>query len=131
MEIEKKYHFYAAHRNEYLEGKCQNLHGHTYYVHVRLAFTNTDESGVTMLFESIDDIIDPIIASLDHSTLVHEKDIKLIEALDILNSKRLVFPYPSSAENLAKYLFDKISSFNLDVKEIRLQETTTSVVIYP
>ncbi|MEM6800878.1 MAG: 6-carboxytetrahydropterin synthase [Bacteroidota bacterium] len=131
MEIEKKYHFYAAHRNEYLEGKCQNLHGHTYFVYVQLSFGSTDESGVSMLFESIDNIIDPIIKTLDHSTLIHEKDTDLIEAVNLLNSKRVVFPYPTSAENLAKYLYDTISASKLAVKEIRLQETTTSVVIYP
>jgi len=131
MKIEKKYHFYAAHRNEYLEGKCQNLHGHTYYVHVQLAFSETDESGVTMLFESIDDIIDPIIKTLDHSTLVHEKDSDLVKAVDILNSKRVVFPHPTSAEHLAKYLFDQIAGSNLPVKEVRLQETASSIVIYP
>ena len=131
MEIEKKYHFYAAHRNEYLEGKCQNLHGHTYYVHVRLKFTQTDESGVTMLFESIDDIIDPIIAGLDHCMLIHEKDEALLEAANLLHSKRVVFPHPTSAENLAKYLYNNISAANLEVSEVRLQETTSSIVIYP
>ncbi|MEM7660508.1 MAG: 6-carboxytetrahydropterin synthase [Bacteroidota bacterium] len=131
MEIEKKYHFYAAHRNEYVEGKCQNLHGHTYYVFVRLKFTSTDESGVSMLFESIDDVIDPIIKTLDHSTLVHEQDTLLLQAVDLLNSKRVMFARPTSAENLAKYLFDHISASGLKVTEIRLQETTSSTVIYP
>lgn len=30
MIIRKEYKFYAAHRNEELEDKCRNLHGHRY-----------------------------------------------------------------------------------------------------
>lgn len=30
MIIQKDYKFYAAHRNEELQDKCRNLHGHRY-----------------------------------------------------------------------------------------------------
>ena len=32
MKIEKKYHFYAAHRNKNAGEKCGRIHGHTYNV---------------------------------------------------------------------------------------------------
>ena len=42
--IEKKYHFYAGHRNKSAGEKCGRLHGHTYDVEVILGFENREWS---------------------------------------------------------------------------------------
>ena len=131
MQVEKKYHFYAAHRNEYLEGKCHNLHGHTYYVVVTFEFLTINDNGVTMLFETIDNILTPLINKLDHCTLIHQEDKSLLNALVPLKMKIQVFPFPTSAENLAKYLFNEIYNLIPALSNISLQETTSSIVRYP
>lgn len=131
MRVLKKYHFYAAHRNEYLKNKCRNLHGHTYYVEVVLSIDKTNESGVTILFEDIDNLINPIIETFDHSTLIHSADKELLSALTPLDMKLKVFDFPTSAENLCRELFNDIQEVGLPVVEVSLKETTSSEVLYP
>ena len=55
MIIEKKYYFYAAHRNLSAGEKCGKIHGHTYDVVCYFKFDKI-ENGITMLFSDIDKI---------------------------------------------------------------------------
>ena len=131
MKVIKKYHFYAAHRNEYLENKCSNLHGHTYYAEVKLSIEEVDGRGITILFEDIDKSIDPIIERYDHITFANTSDKGLIDALITLGVNFKVFDFPTSAENLCKQLYNDIKEAGLPVVEVSLKETTSSVVVYP
>lgn len=135
--IEKKYHFYAGHRNEKLDDKCRNIHGHTYRVTLTLEFNeNTKKDGVTLLFSDIDKKMAPLIESLDHSFLMNESDplydyLVQYENRTNDNLKINVFPFETSAENLAQYLYDEIKhELELPIAIIELQETDTSTVIY-
>lgn len=131
MKVIKKYHFYAAHRNEYLKTKCSSLHGHTYYVKVVISNNQINKGGITILFEDIDNLIDPIIESFDHSTLINSADTALLNALTPLNMKLKVFDFPTSAENICRVLFENIKKIGLPVVEVYLKETTSSTVVYP
>ena len=58
MKIEKKYYFYAGHRNKSAGEKCGRPHGHTYDVTCTFRF-GTMENGITMLFSDIDKLVEP------------------------------------------------------------------------
>lgn len=131
MRVTKKYHFYAAHRNEYLKNKCSNLHGHTYYAEVKLSIEEVDDRGITILFEDIDKVIDPIISEYDHITFIHSSDLDLLNALKPLGMKLKVLDLPTSAENICKQLYQDIKEVGLPVIEVALKETTSSMVAYP
>ena len=73
MTIEKKYHFYAAHRNKEAGEKCGRIHGHTYNVVCWFTF-DAMENGITMLFSDIDDRIEPIVKEYDHYLLMDAND---------------------------------------------------------
>lgn len=134
MKVTKKYHFYAGHRNENLDDKCFNLHGHTYYVEVSFDFTYSKKTGITMLFSDIDKVVDPIINKLDHSLLIHEKD-PLLKYLHLFvkeqktSLKVTIFNKVTSAENLAEYIYLEIENL-LPITQVKLQETTSSIVVY-
>jgi 6-pyruvoyl-tetrahydropterin synthase len=127
MIIEKKYHFYAAHRNKEAGVKCGRLHGHTYNVICHFKFTELT-NGVTMLFSDIDKIVEPIIKQYDHYLLLHKEDT-LCNALDLLNEPYIKLPFETSAENMALWIFNQIK-INLPITKIELAETKTSNVIY-
>jgi 6-pyruvoyl-tetrahydropterin synthase len=127
MIIEKKYHFYAAHRNKEAGVKCGRLHGHTYNVICHFKFTELT-NGVTMLFSDIDKIVEPIIKQYDHYLLLHKEDT-LCNALDLLNEPYIKLPFETSAENMALWIFNQIKT-NLPITKIELAETKTSNVIY-
>ncbi len=127
IKIEKKYHFYAGHRNKKAGEKCGRLHGHTYNVVCTFKF---DEivNGVTMLFSDIDKVVEPIIKQYDHYFLLWEQD-PLCELLDLANEPFIKLPFETSAENMAVWIFTQIKN-ELPIIEISLAETKSSKVIY-
>ncbi len=129
MIIEKKYHFYAAHRNKQAGEKCGRIHGHTYNIVCHFSFDKI-VNGVTMLFSNIDKLVEPIIKDHCHWFLLYEKD-SLCELLDLANEHYLPLPFETSAENLAIWLFTRIKNeTKLPIFKIELAETKTSNIIY-
>lgn len=127
MKIEKKYHFYAGHRNKKAGEKCGRLHGHTYKVKCIFEFKQMKD-GVTMLFSDIDKVVEPIIKQYDHYFLLYEKD-SLCDILDLANEPYIKLPFETSAENMAIWIYNEIKQ-ELPITEIQLAETTTSKIIY-
>jgi 6-pyruvoyl tetrahydropterin synthase/QueD family protein len=129
--IEKKYHFYAGHRNKNADEKCGRLHGHTYYV--TCTFNGgriSEESGITLLFGDIDKLVEPIIKSYDHYFLLYEKD-SLCQVFDLAGEEYISLPFETSAENMAIWLFTRIKNeTKLPISRIELRETTSSKVVY-
>jgi 6-pyruvoyl-tetrahydropterin synthase len=123
MIVTRKAHFYAAHRNERMEGsKCQRLHGHRYGLEVDFHF---DTGGaVTIPFETLDLSVSPWVRLLDHRTLLHEDDRELVGKVP----DALTLPFPTSAENLAAWLLAQIRSLQPAARCVRLIETDSSVV---
>ncbi len=135
--ITRCYKFYAAHRNENLvRTKCSSLHGHVYRFEVEIDGNLKNEStGVSMLFEDIDMHIKPFVDSFDHSVILHERDpllMLMVQFNDTAESpnKIVELPFPTSAENLAMYLYMLIKKTGLPILEIRLKETDSSTVTY-
>jgi len=129
MIIERKYHFYAAHRNKSAGIKCARLHGHTYdiVVHIKIEKLN---NGIGILFSDIDQKIEPIIKDYDHYLLLDEKDT-LCEILELAEEKFVKLPFETSAENLSIWLFTRIKNeTKLPIVKIEFAETKSSNVIY-
>ena len=131
MIIEKKYYFYAGHRNKNAGEKCGRLHGHTYDVTCYFEFDFIDEkTGVTFLFSDIDELVEPIIKYYDHHFLLFEKD-EMCKVFDKCNEPYRKLPFETSAENMAIYLFNRIKvETKLNIVKIEFQETKSSKVIY-
>ena len=130
MIIEKKYHFYAAHRNPAGGEKCGRIHGHTYDVVCYFKFDKINEGGITTLFSNIDLLVEPIIKEHCHWFLLYEKD-PLCEILDMADEKYLSLPFETSAENMSIWLFNRIKNeTKLPIFKIELAETKSSNIIY-
>ena len=127
MIIEKKYHFYAAHRNKQAGEKCGRIHGHTYDVICHFKF-NEIKDGVTMLFSDIDKVVEPIIKQYDHYFLLYEND-PLCDMLNLINEPYIKLPFETSAENMSVWIFNQIRN-KLPIIKIQLAETKSSNVIY-
>ena len=128
MIIEKKYHFYAAHRNKEAGEKCGRIHGHTYDVKCFFKF-NEITNGITMLFSDIDKIAEPIIKQYDHTFLLYKED-PLVDMLKFNNEPYTELPFETSAENMSMWIFTEIKNEGLPICRIELAETKSSNVIY-
>lgn len=129
MIIQKKYHFYAAHRNKEAGVKCGRIHGHTYdvIVHIKPEKLN---NGIGILFSDIDGKIESIIKEYDHYLLLNEND-SLCELLELADEDFIKLPFDTSAENMAIWLFTRIKNgTKLPIVKIELAETKSSNIIY-
>ena len=134
MIIQKQYRFYAAHRNEELEDKCRNLHGHRYGL---TCFFEVERTGnLTTLFGDFDAQVEPLLKNeYDHGMLIHRHD-PLFETLQMHADRtgeefRLkVLDFPTSVENLSYVLFTEITALGFRLNRIELRETDTSVMTY-
>ena len=87
--------FSAGHALRNYHGKCENVHGHNYRVRVTLEGPQLDSTGLLCDFVELKRAMRDVIAVLDH------------QFINDLEPFRSVNP---SAENLAKYFYDEISS---------------------
>ena len=130
IQIEKKYHFYAAHRNQAGGEKCGRIHGHTYNVKCYFKFDKINENGISFLFSDIDNLVEPIIKSYCHWFLIYDND-PLIEILELANEPIKKLPFETSVENMSIWLFNQIKNeTNLPIIKIELAETKSSNIIY-
>lgn len=110
----KEFCFEAAHKlPNVIEGhKCGRLHGHSYRFTVEIEGDVDSYTGFIIDFADIKKVIKPIVETLDHYYL---NDIEGLEN--------------STCENLAKWLFDKIS-LKLSIVSVKVFETCTAGAIY-
>jgi 6-pyruvoyltetrahydropterin/6-carboxytetrahydropterin synthase len=134
MIIRKDYKFYAAHRNEELDDKCRNLHGHRYGLS---CFFEVERHGsISTLFGDFDSKVEPLLKSeYDHAMLINVNDSLYATLLEhnrrTGESLRLkTFEVPTSVENLAHKLFTEITELGFRLAKIDIRETDTSLLTY-
>ncbi|MBH5318262.1 6-carboxytetrahydropterin synthase QueD [Paenibacillus sp. GSMTC-2017] len=123
-ELNKDFHFAAAHYIPSSEaGKCQLVHGHTYYANVTVAGDKLDEAGFLINFAIIKRLIHD---RFDHSLLNDDK-----ENFDDILPER--FP---TTEVVARTIYELVQQ-HLDgmvnrpqCLQVFLRETPTSYCIY-
>ena len=113
-------HFCSAHNLRDYEGACERLHGHNWHVEVSVEAAKLDHRGISVDFKVLKKETSKIVDDrLDHRYLND------IEPFDKLNT---------TAENLAKYLFDELSGAlndgNLRVSRIKVWETEKCAASY-
>jgi 6-pyruvoyltetrahydropterin/6-carboxytetrahydropterin synthase len=110
--LSKRFRFEAAHRLPRYQGPCFHLHGHSYELHVTLEMPVDPESGMTLDFFHLEEIVrDRVLARLDH------KNIN-----DTLENP--------TAENIAIWIWNELKPAFPAMIEIKLHETPDSSVTY-
>lgn len=131
----------TGHRVPNHKSKCRNIHGHRYRWEIELEGEVVSEGGVSdegmlMDFSDISTILTEHIHDVvDHAFIVYENDAEAIEALSFMGDghKTVKVPFIPTAENLAKWAFDKVepqirSSYgnNLFIRAFHVRETPKS-----
>lgn len=135
--IAKEFSFDMAHMLDGHDGKCQNLHGHTYKLQVEVCgelIEDGAKKGMVIDFSDLKAIVKrEILDQMDHAFIydsTSERECQVAKLLTDLKSKNYGIPMRTTAENMAKYMFDKLSQAGLPVSLIRLWETPTSYCEY-
>lgn len=110
----------AAHLLRGYQGKCANIHGHTWRVEVTLKGEQLNEIGLLVDFNDVKSLIKEVTLAFDHK-LINE-----VAPFDQVN--------PSS-ENLAKYLFHELikglSAYKgIQVVKVMVSESRDTAAVY-
>jgi 6-pyruvoyltetrahydropterin/6-carboxytetrahydropterin synthase len=127
MTLTKAFRFYAAHRNQEIGGKCSNIHGHRYTF--KATVMEKMVGSITILFQDLEDKIQPLIDELDHSLLLDVNDpAGMTLGRSGACDKLYLMNNPTSAENLATDIFKWIEGTGLNIVKLELQETDSTTI---
>ena len=128
--ITRKEHFSSSHkldnpklskeRNEEIFGKCNNFHGHNYYIEVTLAGIPDIESSYVMDLKLLKVII--------HEEILNKVDHRYLNELDMF--KGIVPTTENMALRFWEALKPRVNSENVKLYSIKLYETDKNYVEY-
>lgn len=137
MRVTKIFTFDSAHRLSDYNGKCFNLHGHTYKLEVTLEGNALDKLGMVIDFGVLKDKVNGVIDGFfDHKTILKRSDplnLKLVSGCEELAGSFYMTDYNPTAENMAKDIYNRLKlDFNGEIRvvKVKLYETPTSFVEY-
>ncbi len=138
FKISKEFHFDMAHLLNGHDGKCQNLHGHTYKLQVELCsdlIPSGAKKGMVADFSDVKSAVKKwILEPMDHAFMFDqssEKECQIAELLTTLESKTFAFPTRTTAENIAQFIFQRLrANTRLPISCVRLWETPTAFCEY-
>jgi len=112
--------FAAGHALRNYRGKCENVHGHNYRCQVSIQGENLDGIGLLVDFVELKRVVHGVLDRMDHQWLNE------FPPFDAINP---------SAENMAKFIYDEVSSGlqtkdGVRVASVRLWETDTASATY-
>jgi 6-pyruvoyltetrahydropterin/6-carboxytetrahydropterin synthase len=120
FEVTVEQTFAAGHALRNYHGKSEDVHGHNYRVRVTVEGQQLDRNGLLVDFLEVNRLISGAVGYLDH------RFINDLPPFDEINP---------SAENIARYFYDKISpelksEIPVRVSAIQVWETDASSAIY-
>lgn len=126
-----------AHAITGYEGKCRNIHGHTYHMEVcvRGSVADGGSAGMVMDFAELKHIIeDTIVHRYDHALVLEAKsNVAEISALSTQYDKIISFPCVPTTENLLVSMVETLHGVlpvGVELYSVKLAETETSYAIW-
>ena len=111
--------FSGAHRLREYEGRCESLHGHNWRIRVFAASETLDRLGLVVDFKLLKKSIENVAELLDHAYLNE------VSPFDSINP---------SAENIAKFFYEKISNEindgRVSISRVMVWESEKSCAIF-
>jgi 6-pyruvoyltetrahydropterin/6-carboxytetrahydropterin synthase len=125
--IAKDFRWEMAHRLPFHDGGCRNVHGHSYQMWVELT-GEPDENGMVLDYFVLKQMVDPLVAEIDHSFLCDRTDKLIVDFLNSSKLKAVYVDFPTTAENIAKWFFERLAEVFSTMKHlrelrVRIQET--------
>ena len=134
--LRTEHSFDSAHFLKDYEGKCRNIHGHRWKVIVEIAKqdleTDGNRRGMIVDFSEIKDRLKSICDEFDHCLICEKGSLKskTIEALLEENFRMIETDFIPTAENFAKYFYDRIKAEGFLVHRVEVHETPNNYAAY-
>ena len=119
--------FDSAHFLAGYDGKCSNLHGHRWKIilEVQAEELKDDIQHKGMYVDFGED-------SMDHALIIEKNSLKetTLEALKSENFRIIELDFRPTAENMAKYFYEKIKKLGYNMKAVTVYETPVNSATY-
>lgn len=137
IRITKQFNFETGHALYGYDGKCKNVHGHSYKLSVTvigrpITDTNNVKYGMVIDFSDLKKIVkEEIVDIFDHATVFNKNTphIELAEELKTRGHHVILVDYQPTSENMVIDFASKIKTRlpeNIKLFSLRLQETESS-----
>ena len=137
IRITKKFEFEAGHALFGYDGKCKNLHGHSYKLHVTVIGQpinnpNNVKHGMVIDFGDLKKIVnEQIINIFDHAMVFNAQSphLELANGLKEKGHQIILVDYQPTSENMVIDFAERIKKYlpeNIHLFSLRLQETESS-----
>lgn len=137
IRITKQFSFETGHALYGYDGKCKNVHGHSYKLSVTVIGTPISDTtnvkfGMVIDFSDLKKIVrEEVVDVFDHATVFNKNTphIELAEELKTRGHHVILVSYQPTSENMVIDFAEKIKSRlpeNIALHSLRLQETETS-----
>ncbi len=134
IRVTKIFEFEAAHALDCHDGKCSNIHGHSYKLHVTVLgepnhIKGNPKDGMVIDFSDIKEIVKSmVVGPFDHA-LVLEKDSPYLNEDLKKRQKLILYDIQPTAENMIIDMVNRIQSkmpSNIHLLSVKLYETASS-----
>ncbi len=134
--LRTKSEFDSAHFLKGYEGRCSNIHGHRWIVAIEVGSedvkTEGPDRGMVVDFGKLKDDLKAETYKLDHTLIVEKNSLKdtTKAALEDEGFTMVELDFRPTAENLAKYFYDIMSTKGYHVIRSRVFETPENCAEY-
>ncbi|WP_418638653.1 6-pyruvoyl trahydropterin synthase family protein [Winogradskyella sp.] len=137
IRITKQFSFETGHALYGYDGKCKNVHGHSYHLFVTVIGTPIDDSnnvkfGMVIDFGDLKKIVkEEIVDVFDHATVFNKNTphVELAKELEAREHNVLLVDYQPTSEMMVIDFAEKIKQRlpeTIKLHSLRLSETTSS-----
>ena len=128
--------FDSAHFLSGYNGKCRNIHGHTWKIIAEICSETLESDGqcrgMVVDFGDLKKTLKQLADSFDH-TLIYEKNTLRAETVMALKAEKISLTevgFRPTSENFARCFFDKLTDCGFRVKRVTVYETPTNCAVY-
>lgn len=136
-QLSKKFRFESAHRlAKGYEGKCSNIHGHSWNGSLTIEVKELDQYDFAVDFGIMGKVTKALEELLDHAIFLCSEDKEIVELCEKNKWKTFTFGANPTSETLAKFIFNycavKLAQLTLqaDVSFVEIEETCTTKCLY-
>ncbi|MCD7959772.1 MAG: 6-carboxytetrahydropterin synthase QueD [Ruminococcus sp.] len=128
--------FDSAHFLSGYQGKCANLHGHTWRIDVEIASEQLEwegeKRGMLLDFNDLKKIVKNLADSFDHTLIYEENTLQntTVEALSAEGFHLTTVPFRPTAECFAKHFYTNLKDSGLPIYRITVYETPNNCATY-
>lgn len=134
--LKTEHSFDSAHFLSGYNGKCANIHGHRWRVIIEVMSETVDSEGQTrgmiVDFGTLKENVKKEVDYFDHSLIIEENTLKpkTVEALNEEGFKIINVSFRPTAENFAKFFYDRFKTMGYNVRRATVYETPNNCAEY-